>query len=372
MDTQTNSLDALLGDKGKRVFDKSEENTQPDAPAPDAKVDDQPSEFNFSETFGEQYDSPDTIKQHLEEYNKLAEQSKSWSEKEQEYKQQLTQQNNPYADEQLYVLNELAKKTESKDLATLSVIASKAYDEMADLDVVVLKRMQDEGISKKDAIDFVKDEYGLDIEPDFYEDMSDEEKEREQKRYDRDKRLAERKLSVEAKKAKVDFDNLTKDMKMPEVQELDMEKVNAERQKKYDEAVTGWSQVYDKVTEGGGKMTYQIPGKDGKLEDFIDYEFDSEIDKQLRDEVVDIMAQGGYQYNEEALGTMTEYIQTRKTLMNLPNIIKVAADKARSMATEDFDKKYNNPSGVKNSDKNIKGNEGNKRDSELNRLLQNT
>ena len=314
------------------------------------------SEPNYKEIFGEGFEKLEDVKTKiptiLKEHKSLNEEKSKWSDEKTLLEKQIESLQSQFADDSLYKVNELAKKTGRKDWDILAKVVTADTEKMQDIDVLILNKVYqnpqtDVFMLRK----FIEKKYGIDGKPD--PDATEEEK----AKFADELELAKYQLKEDANSVRKEFTKIREDIKLPEkldpvkLKEAE-DKKKADNQKAYDETVKAWEDINKTfITTNMKSISFMTKGKDGKEEKFIEYEVPpTEVDGYVKD-ASRYMTDNRSPFEKSSLDFVHDYVRTRVKDEHETDILMAYAEKARKLTDDEWVKKVNNPSALINTDK---------------------
>lgn len=318
------------------------------------------SEPDFKEMLGEGYEKledvrkkiPPILKEHknlLDERSKWSEEKTKLAEEKTLLEKQIEALQTQFADESLYKVNELAKKTGRKDWDILAKVVTADTEKMQDIEVLILDKLYqnpktDTAMLRK----FLENKYGINSKPD--PDATEDEK----AKYAEELELAKYQLKEDAEKVRKELKKVGEEIKLPD--KVDSAKIKEaeetkkkERQEAFDKTVVAWEGINKTfITSNMKTVPFMTKTKEGKEEKLLDYEIPSaEIDGYVKD-VSKIMTEQGIPFAKESLEFAYDYVSARVFAEHKTDIVMAIAEKARSISDEEWIKLINNPSALIN------------------------
>ena len=280
----------------------------------------------FNKTFSTSFEDESSLKSALEkaqQFEKVQLDLQQAKEKASKYDQVIEYYDpkNLYGDDETYAFIELKKKFPDRDLGVVSKIRSQEFDQMSDLDKLILSdklkvrsnvsdQIRKQGILQK-----------LGIESEDQSEWTDTDKYK----------------IASALSDNYGVLNEIKNFK-PEPKTFDLaaekenyEKQQADRRKNLTENIKPFAQSL--LNNYNGPKAYQQSG-DGKYEEIFSYDLDKSSKSDFINNLVDVMVEANMEPNQENLKKATKYIDNHFKILNYDKIVAAAIKHGQALAEE--------------------------------------
>ena len=246
---------------------------------------------------------------------------------------------NPFAREEVYKLNHLLTTHEGLDPKVAMQIINTDISALSPLDALLLdKKLSEPLLSDKQAKLLIAKEFGQDSWDDLSEKMNEDE---DTKDYVTGKSF---KAKKELEKYNVSNVKMEAETYIPEKikQELDSRKALTE------EAIAKigetWKPAAAHIEANFNELPIYAETKDGKNEEVTKMVLKPEDKKALADAIVSIAKQNGItEANEQTQKLVSDYALSQLLLSKIPQMVRLAMDKAKSDAILEMEKERDNP-----------------------------
>lgn len=309
VETQTETPDASSGgEPGTTTVDES------------FKID------HFNKTFSTSFEDESSLKSALEraqQFEQVKTDLQQAQEKAGKYDQVLEYYDpkNLYGDDETYAFIELKKKFPDRDLGVVSKIRSQDFDQMSDLDKLMLADKLKVRSSVSDQIRKQGILQRLGIESEDQSDWTDTD------RYKISSALSDNYGVL----------NEIKNFK-PEPKTFDLaaekesyEKQQADQRKSLTDKVKPFAQSL--INNYKGPKAYQ-QDKDGKFEEIFSFDLDKTSKSGFVDNLVDVMVSANLEPTQENLQKATKYIDNHFKIQNYDKIVAAAIKHGQALAEE--------------------------------------
>lgn len=279
----------------------------------------------LTEMFGERFKSAEEVKQVVTEYDNLVAMK---SEIEAKSKEVV----NPFADENLFKMNELIKQTGIKDYGLLAKMIGSDIDTMNSREVIKLKFMLDNP-------QFAKDEAYIDRKLaktygwDNFDELDDD-----------DRAFQEKEIDFNAVSARKGLKEV-----IEKIGQYNPEQAISQSKEYYAKMeadnLNKWQPIISKTADEFSKIS--IPNKSGEA--IMDYAVTKDFVQMCKAELIE-QAKMGALTEQVKPEDLQRYIRDRFVGEHFAEIASAIYDKARSVNEAEWVKKTTNPSGERNRD----------------------
>lgn len=323
--------------KKEEVVEKKTEEKKP--------IEEPKNEINFEEIFGSGIKTIEDIKNNVSPKLKEYEDNKKVIEqlnKDKEYlSNELNVVTNPFANNDLAMLNELSKSLKRNDYDILTKVLFADFDNMSPIEIMKLKEIFDnpDRKGKEDLLeDKIKTKYNLDIE------TSDEMTEDEKKKIERKLKINQLNLEDDAIKVKKEFLKMRTDIKLP--QALDEKSKKQKAEEMLSERTKNWTPVVSELANGFKEYPVVLEDNDGNKKELMKYSISNEDRDEIKAVAIELLVKNNIPYTEESLAVATNAMVSHFRAKRERKIYQAIYDKGKTDATEKVNTQIHNPSAL--------------------------